>query len=408
MELKDIVGFRLKRESPFEGLIVDSDTWQDAHTYHRDQQRLHVLAFHGTGIVGGLEVTANDPADLSVTVQPGMGVDPLGNSIVVSQAHRHQLKTKEAGTVYLVMQFREVPEGPYQPPEGGQPTRILEAYRIQETDKLPKEPHIELARIDFDPSDSSVKKAKNAARPGKNEIDTRHRRSAFPPATEAAAPPPPPPPPPEPVEEKPAPAVLQAPVVEKENITVLHAVLGEADKNLHVLGLQNLAREINLMYNLAVHLELNGSIDKEITGCNLVYLTGSGGFELTQKQQDVLGHFLESGGTVIADGCADGDGEGAARAAKEFGLAFNQLAGKLERKLENVQRGHPLLSAGHVFAQVPEGAQQGMILEGGKMIYSSGDYGCAWEGGYQGTPLSRETIRAAVEMAANIIAYSRA
>ena len=67
----DINKFQLKRVNPFQGLVIDADTWQDAHNYHRDQQRLHVLAFHDTGIVSGLEVTANNPPDLLLISIPG-------------------------------------------------------------------------------------------------------------------------------------------------------------------------------------------------------------------------------------------------------------------------------------------------------------------------------------------------
>ena len=61
MDLKDVTKFQFIRENPFPGLVIDADIWQDAHTYHRDHQRLHLLAFHSTGIVGGLEVNANNP-----------------------------------------------------------------------------------------------------------------------------------------------------------------------------------------------------------------------------------------------------------------------------------------------------------------------------------------------------------
>ena len=87
MALKDIIKFQLKRVNPFQGLVIDADTWRDAHNYHRDQQRLHLLAFHRTGIVEGLEVTANNPPDLSVTIHPGMAVDPEGNAIIIPEMH---------------------------------------------------------------------------------------------------------------------------------------------------------------------------------------------------------------------------------------------------------------------------------------------------------------------------------
>jgi hypothetical protein len=86
VSLEELIRFQLKRVNPFQGLVIDADAWQDAHNYHRNHQRLHLLAFHGTGIVAGLEVVSHNPPDSSVVIQPGLAVDPEGNTIIVSQA----------------------------------------------------------------------------------------------------------------------------------------------------------------------------------------------------------------------------------------------------------------------------------------------------------------------------------
>ena len=394
MALKDIIKFQLKRVNPFQGLVIDADTWRDAHNYHRDQQRLHMLAFHKVGVVEGLEVTANNPPDLSVGIHPGMAIDPEGNVIIVSQAQRYRIQTREKGVIYLIVQFREVPSEPYQPPEGGQPTRILEAYRIQEREKLPTEPYLELARIDFDPAEEAIKDAKNPSHPGKNEINLSSRQEV----TAAVTVPPPVTP------EKPAATAPEITSPPTETITLGHAVLGGASKDLHRDGLKNLIREINRQANFVANLQENiPLIDKNINRCTLLYLTGNSPFELTTEQQAALSAFLQAGGVIFGEGCPEGETE--SKGAKEFGLAFNQLASQLKCKLEMVQRGHPLLSAVHVFSDVPQGAEPVMLLEGGHMVYSGSDYGCAWQGGHQGHPLSREIIRSSFEMGTNIVAY---
>jgi hypothetical protein len=399
MELEDIIKFQLKRVNPFQGLVVDTDIWRDAHEYHRDQQRLHMLAFHSVGIVAGLEVAANKTPDLSVNIRPGIAVDPEGNIIIVSKEQRYSIQTREKGTIYLIIQFREVPTEPYQPPDGGQPTRILEAYRIQEREKLPREPYLELARIDFDPADEAIREAKNPTQPGKNEINLNSRQQATPASM--------------PKLEKPAPQdKVIAPAKDTksqpiETIAVGHAVLGEASQDLHISGLQNLMREINRQDRFEVKLEGNISLNKKISRCAMIYLTGTGHFELTAEQQSALGNFLESGGVILGEGCAEGQPEAASKGAKEFGLAFNQLASQLNCKLEVVQRDHPLLSTFHVFSEVPQGAEPAMLLEGGHMIYSAGDYGCAWQGGHQAQPLSRDIIRGSFEIGTNIVTYAR-
>jgi hypothetical protein len=202
-----------------------------------------------------------------------------------------------------------------------------------------------------------------------------------------------------------APISAKEPPSAKETVTIGHAVLGEAGQDLHGEGLANLVKEINQRADFVTRLERNIGLDKGLKRCAMLSLAGSGRFELTPEQQASLAALLQAGGLVFGEGCSEGAGE--SRGAREFGLAFNQLATQLKRKLESVQRGHGLLSAVHVFSEAPQGAEMGMLLEGGNMIYSGSDYGCAWQGGHQGLPLSREIIRSSIEMGANIVAYAR-
>ena len=399
MALEDIIKFQLKRVNPFQGLVIDTDVWRDSHEYHRDQQRLHMLAFHHIGIVVGLEVTANNPPDLSVNIQPGMAVDPEGNIIIVSKTQRYRIQTREKRTIYLIIQFREVPSEPYQPPDGGQATRILEAYRLQESEKLPNEPHLELARIIFDPADEAIRNAKNPSQPGTNEINLNFRQEA----SSVSSPP---------IKGPAAQDKVDVKVEETtsrliETITIGHAVLGEASQDLHISGLRNLIREINRHQRFEVNLEENITLDKKTNRCAMIYLTGNSHFELPAEQQSALSNFLQSGGVILGEGCNEGQQEAASKGAKEFGLAFNQLASQLKCKLEIVQRGHSLLSAIYVFSEVPQGTEPAMLLEGGHMVYSASDYGCAWQGGHQDQPLSRDIIRCSFEIGTNIITYAQ-
>ena len=399
MALDNLGKFQLKKVNPFQGLVIDADAWRDAHNYHMDHMRLHLLAFHRVGIVQGLEVTASATPDLSVTVRPGVAVDPEGNVVVVGQQQLYRLQTQKKGLIYLVIQFREVAGEPYQPPNGGQPTRMLDAYRIQERERLPSEPYLELARIDFDPAVSSIADVKSAQRPGKNEIDLRFR-------VVGTAPPPSPPPSPPKIAATPA-SVEAAPVAARAPALIVgHATLG-GESILHLEGLENVAKGLTSTHpGLQVSVHGNIAIDQNLKGCALLYLTGKGKFEIDSSQQGALAAFLQSGGTIVGEGCSEGE-EGAARGAREFGLAFNQLAGQLKHRLEVIKRGHPVLSALHVFSAVPQGAESGMLMEGGRIIYSGSDYGCAWRGGRENQPLSREVIRASFEMGENFIAFAR-
>ena len=77
--------FPNKRIKPVDGMAVTADVWEEEHRYHRQLLRYHNLYNHGSGIVTGLQVIASDPADTSVYILPGVAVDSVGNTIVISE-----------------------------------------------------------------------------------------------------------------------------------------------------------------------------------------------------------------------------------------------------------------------------------------------------------------------------------
>jgi hypothetical protein len=165
---------QFRRVNPYAGLMLDADVWRDAHEYHRDQIRLHHLALHGWGIVQGLELSLVPGSDNTIRIEPGIAIDSGGNFIVVTQAQTYHLMSREQGIVYLVLQFSEILGEPATSGAGkGLPTRIVEAYRIQERDRLPTDPYIELMRVDLNPSDGAIRYPSDPSVPVRNEIDQR-------------------------------------------------------------------------------------------------------------------------------------------------------------------------------------------------------------------------------------------
>jgi hypothetical protein len=367
---KNIDKLTLKRVNPFQGLIIDDAIWRDSHEYHRNHQRLHSLAIHGPGIIAGLEVTANQSPDLSIIISPGIGIDPEGNTIIVTKPQNYQILTRDTGTIYIIIQFREIPTGPYQPPEGGQPTRILEAYRIQERNNLPDEPYLELARIDFNPGNKAIHNASNPYQPETNQIDNRFRHHS----------------------------VGQL----KRTVTIWHYST-EPEKRTHLFGLANLAREISQLTDIEAVVNTVSTLGGTIANCNVLYIAGRKRFELDSQSKTNINLFLKGGGVIVGEACVQ-DQQG----ARDFGIAFNQLARENGYRLEMVNQGHPLLNQTFIFSSVPVGANpESILLASPRMIYSGSDYGCAWEGGRAGSPLSREVIRSAFEIGTNIFQWGQ-
>jgi Domain of unknown function (DUF4159) len=165
------VSTQFRRVNPHPGMMIDADVWRDAHDYHRDQLGLHHLALHGWGIIEGLEVSVVEGVENTLRIEAGYGIDPAGRFVIVPRSQNYQVTAREKQTVFLILQFRDVLADPV----GSAPTRVVEAYRIQERDRLPEEPYIELGRLDFDPRAGTVKAARDAEKPGRNELDLRAR-----------------------------------------------------------------------------------------------------------------------------------------------------------------------------------------------------------------------------------------
>src|SRR5262245_62306186 len=103
---------QFRRINPHAGLMIDANVWRDAHEYHREQLRLHHLALHGWGIVRGLDLRLVEGSDNTLQVDPGVAIDGGGNFVVVPQPQTYRIMSRETSTIYLVLQFREVPADP--------------------------------------------------------------------------------------------------------------------------------------------------------------------------------------------------------------------------------------------------------------------------------------------------------
>lgn len=410
---------QLLRVNPFQGLMIDAAVWRDAHDYHRNQVRLHQLALHGWGIASGLEVTAGTEEN-SLVVQPGVAVDPAGNFIILTEPYLHQLIAQRAGTVQLLIQYSEVPTGPTQPPGDpfGQPTRIVEAFRVLQRDDSPGEPRLELCRVDFNPAAGAVAAAADPGHPATNEIDLRHRTSV-PTASSVAA-----------IMQigasSPADAVGLSPLTAAINRVVNGAVTvataGGGDGVLavaappvslviarhsgqgwdnHSTGLHFLARE---MAGAGRTLDVREAALTDVDRADVLYLTGHSRLDLGPSETDVLTRVLSRGGTLVGDGCAGGPRGDAG--AREFAHSFSDLVGKLGRRLQSIDRSHPLLTSRYVFSGPPGGVRSNaVVLADGGCIYCDADYGCAWAGGTGDKPLPRAAIRDATEFGVNVALF---
>ena len=361
---------QLKRVDPFLGLMIDTETWRDSHDYHRQAGHAHTLALHGWGVVAGLDVEPADPPDRSVWIRPGVAVDPEGRLIIVAQPVRYQINTQDAGTIYLVLMFREIPTQPALSIEDGKerPSRLLEAYAVLERDRLPDQPHVELARMQLTAGSKPVRAAADPTAPRPDELDTRYRE--------------------------------QAAIRPGTRVSVGVWKPAEIPDRLpgHLAGPTHLLADLGAGVGWRLRRRDQRGGDEPLD-CDLLLMTVHGDGAPSEAEQRQLASFLDTGGVLLVEHCVAGD---------EAGRKLGGLAQALGRQPQPVTRGHPLLLARHVFAGAPTGAGPAQILEANGLVLSHADYACAWNGGTPEKALDRAEIRAAVEFAENLLAYALA
>lgn len=361
-----------KRVNPFRGLMIDEDAWADAHDYHRIQGRLHLLAAHGWGIVEGLEVLADPHVPNTLLVRPGVAFDYQGRPMLIGQERRLTLTAADRTTLYVVLRWREEMTAPQRFwNDVDEYTRVVERCDTLIQEAPPAQPVLELARLTVA---GTVRNADDPLNPQTGEIDLRFRERLM-------------------VRPRPDLAVAQLVAPDDQ---------GDGKTPPHLLGVRYLLREIGL--TTAYRARWAGAIrlGDPLPPASLLYFTGSGKFAVEDGVVESIRGFLQNGGVLLLDSCESGKGA-------EFVGSAEALAKKLGSSLQPVARPHPLLSARHVFAEPPLTGKKDetTLAEGGGLVLSTVDYGCAWQGGAADKPLPRETIRAALELGVNVAVYAR-
>jgi hypothetical protein len=347
------------RVNPFTGLIVDVDTWSTAHDYHRHHHQLHLLTLHGCGIAHGLEVLPTDPPSDTVVVEHGVGIDRLGNVIILPERQRLSLEAKE-GTLYLSLDYVEsVPPGT-STNQAGNRGRVVEDFRLRVLSVPPELPALELARVQMGSSaKADVTSPSNPWSPGPNEIDSRFRLRVQPQAC--------------------------------TDVHVGLLVCGSAeelDPN-HLKGFHHLLRALA---GCGLRAVLVGAGGREGPPADILYVTGKGTAKPTAAVLNRVSEQVKQRAWLFVDACGPGTEliEGLQAAVKED-------------KKGSSETEDAALGAHFVFGTAPPGASpSGEISWARSAVISARDYGCAWAGRHAKQVLSREEIRSALEFGVNV------
>jgi len=341
---------------PFDGMTVTAETWAQAHAEHRSKLQAHELIFHGSGIVSGLQVIANDPPDHYVFISPGLAVDPAGNVIVLTEPVAFDFGDTMEGELLLVLGHgeREVAG------DQNDIRYIQNEFVIAARPGMPKRPAVELARITLSSKGAAVKNTQNPVHPGIDEIDTRYR------------------------------SVVR--IEEKETVCVGICRLGEKTPPEILAGWDSLAEECkrSTPYDLVIDDQL--PICAGLQKYSIVYLAGAGSFNIEAKKVKELADYLSQGKKIIAE-ALDTESE----------QSFNTLFESLNVKLKAVAENDAILKTPYCFNTAPEGNQGSQVFLGKNVVYSTAKYTLAWNGKVNGGTGSRSDIRSAQEWGINII-----
>jgi len=363
--LRDWPAQRLKA---VDGMAVTADVWEEAHTYHRQQQRLHALWQHGPGIIAGLEIIASDPPDNFVYVLPGLALDSQGQTIVVAEPLSFDLGNSSDGLLHVLLTYGEgrprLKEG--QVSAEGAAYFIRSEFNLEATETLPEGPYVELARIHRDRA-APIRNAAMSLRPRANEIDLRYR-------TEVGAP-------------------ARAPLT-----------IGVC---VHTEGALRLAQALRgpMGGQQPVWVDEIETLPTTLDDYTMLYLVAHDTFALAPEQMTAIYNYWQTGGTVFFEACQR-HADAQARAHAAFATVLEAYGARPE----TIGATHPIFSTPHFFPALPIGyanATSGLKWSDGIFINAS-DYGCLWNGQQNDQPATREVMRSGYEFGQNLLAIAQA
>jgi hypothetical protein len=192
---------------------------------------------------------------------------------------------------------------------------------------------------------------------------------------------------------------LRPPTVAVLDVATLQT--GDPAWQAHRVGIVNLVRTLQATAPFMARY-VGDLRPEELAGaCRLLYLCGAGKALLTEQDIQHLHAFVEDGGTLFVEPCADE--ERRRQETGRFMATVQRLLADTIGPTRPVEWGHPLLTVRNVFGAIPEGlGGAAPVLSSGRVILNPNDYGCCWGGRDEKGPLERTLIRDAIEFGVNV------
>ena len=421
----------LTRLSVEDGLLLNAERWQCAHTYHRHRQNLHYQSLNQPGIVCGLGVSVIPaPDDIPaqyrdgrwIKIQRGVAIDLQGNPIIVPEPMEFRIASdakQQPILVYIVISYVD----PEKLHRQKQQYLIQETFRLDEKISAPDDLEVELCRILLIPGVVQLSPPKNVFFPRENQVDLRYRQPA---------------------------------IARHQGIVSIAINLQNSPRDQVISAyLSGLVQSVASLYPVLGGIEevgqlhLEGGVPQEILlEYDMLYMTYQQFISLTEAEIDILKEYDRTGGVVLVELDPkttdfheliwvqkklqtalvnfqdDSEWDGM---RQEFKEELAETEKSLEKQIEKVKlkvqeivslisssqenggvifRQHPLRNQPFLFGQFPVvKGQEVKIFNWGGIIFVVGTLSAAWGLG-ESLDIPRETIRTAQEMGINILHFA--
>lgn len=339
----------------YDGMSVTADIWEMSHNEHREEMRAHILSMHKPGIICGLEIHANDPADHYVFITPGAAVDELGRVIVVDQTIAYDFGDEGAGTYMLLLGYAE-----HEKEITETKVKVMQhEYIIAARQSLPKQPVVELARVTISSKGASIHDAADPYQPKSDELDLRYREGN----SEI-----------------------------KDQIRVA-LVTYPSDNQQVYLGWRVMIQEMEQLLNINLIVDMLPDLDERINAYDMVYIGAAETFHPSATQSALLKNYYNNGKGILMEGL---DTEGA-KTLKELADLFKVAPANPEKA--------GFFKNPFFFRIPPEQISGKHLFCGNKCILCNDPITSPWRGELGDELLHRDEIRTNLEWGANLVIY---
>ena len=339
----------------YDGMSVTADVWETAHTEHREMMKAHCLSMHKPGIICGLEIRANDPADHYVFISPGAAIDDMGRVIVIDQTIAYDFGDDGAGDYMLLMGYAE-----HEKEDNETKIKVIQhEYIIAARQSLPKQPVVELARITISKKGAAIRDAADPFQPEKDELDLRFRSGQ--------------------------PGI--------DRFIRVAAISIPSDNDTILEGWRVLSCELERLLHIKLIVDMHSDIDERINEYDMIYIGAAGTFKPSDTQIAILKNFQGNGKGILMEGLD----EAGTRILKTLADTFK--AGQVDP--DNCS----FYKAPFFFRVPPEHVNEKRLAGGKKLVFCTDSLVETWSGELNGELLSREDIRTNLEWGANLVMY---